>query len=307
MVHRIRRARLPLVGAAALIVAPVPAWAHSGAHPWGEPWVLTLVIAAALGYGVGLARLWRHAAIGSGITLGQASAYGGGSLLLAAALCSPLDGLASELFAVHMIQHELLMVAAAPLLVLGRPLATWTWALSPHARVIVGCWTRQRDVAHAWQALTHPLSAFLIHAAALWLWHVPVLFDAALRNEAVHALQHASFLFSALLFWWAVLQPADARVRGGVAVLYLFGTMLHTGALGALLTVSTAPWYLAATDPAWGVSAIEDQQIGGLIMWIPAGTVYVFAALWVMARWLAHSGTRIAAPIVRKSVSASGR
>ena len=78
-------------------------------------------------------------------------------------------------------------------------------------------------------------------------------------------------------------------MREGVAVLYLFATMLHTGALGALLTVSTAPWYPLATTAAWGLSALEDQQIGGLIMWIPAGTVYIAAALWLMARWMSGS------------------
>lgn len=306
MVHRIRRARLPVLGGALLSLVAPSAFAHSGADAWGEPGVIACVLLSTTAYGLGLARLWRHAGMGSGITRRQALAFFAGSLLLFIALCSPLDRLASELFSTHMVQHEVLMVAIAPLLVLGRPLATWTWALSMHGRAAVGGWTRGARVRATWQAITHPLAAFLIHAAALWLWHVPSLFDAALANDAAHALQHASFLFSALLFWWAVLQPGGTRMREGVAVLYLFATMLHTGALGALLTVSTAPWYRAATDPAWGISALEDQQIGGLIMWIPAGTVYVFAALWIMARWLAASGGRDAAAL-RERVIASVR
>lgn len=292
MVHRVRRSRLPVLGLAALTLAPIPAWAHSAHAPWGEPWVLVTVIVAVVAYAVGVIRLWRHAALGSGITVGQAGAFAGGMLLLAFVLCSPFDRFASELFLAHMVQHEVLMVAAAPLLVLGRPLAAWTWALPPKTRARVGRTTRRELLRTTWQMITHPLSAFVIHAAALWLWHVPSLFDAALRNEWIHALQHASFLLSALLFWWAVLQPGDIRMREGVAVLYLFATMLHTGALGALLTVSNTAWYPSATDPAWGVSPIEDQQIGGLIMWIPAGTIYIFAALWVMARWMAPPTAR---------------
>ena len=242
-------------------------------------------------YATGVARLWRQARVGAGITRLRALAFVAGWGILLIALCSPLDTLAAGLFSAHMVQHELLMVAAAPLLVLGRPLATWIWALPLSGRVTAGAWTRNSFVRTPWDVITHPLGAFVIHAAALWLWHVPSLFEAALANYAVHAFQHASFLFSALLFWWAVLAPGDVRGRDGVAILYLFGTMLHTGALGALLTVSSSAWYPGATHVALGLSALEDQQIGGLIMWIPAGTVYVAAALWLMARWLAGSGS----------------
>ena len=217
-------------------------------HWQAEPWVLVLLIAAAIGYAAGLHRLWGNAGRGAGITRAQAGAFWAGWLVLAIALCSPLDGLAEALFSAHMVQHELLMVGAAPLLVLGRPLATWSWALPATLRPAVGAWTRVPVVRKPWRAVTHPLGAFLVHAGALWVWHVPVLFIAALHNEAVHALQHASFLFSALLFWWTIWNQGAPRLREGPAVLYLFGTMLHTGALGALLTVSATAWY--GTDPA---------------------------------------------------------
>ena len=295
MVHHIRRARLPgLTIACTLALAATQARAHAGhardAITWfGEPWVLLLLVMSVGLYTTGIVRLWRHAGRGSGISRARALAFMGGSAVLLVALCSPVDYIAETLFSVHMVQHELLMVAAAPLLVLGRPLAAWTWALPMPARTAAGDWSRRPLLRAPWRVITHPLGAFGIHAAALWLWHVPALFEAALENEAMHALQHASFLFSALLFWWAVLQPRDVRMRDGVAILYLFGTMLHTGALGALLTVSTTPWYATATDAVWGLSGIEDQQIGGLIMWIPAGTVYIAAALWLMARWLTAS------------------
>jgi putative membrane protein len=138
--------------------------------------------------------------------------------------------------------------------------------------------------------LTKPFGAFMAHAIALWIWHVPRFFMAALDNEAVHALQHTSFLITALLFWWAVLQRRSSRMRDGVAVLYLFATMMHTGALGALLTLAPSAWYGidAAAAASFGLTPLEDQQIGGLIMWIPAGLVYLVAALYVMARWIAN-------------------
>ena len=107
----------------------------------------------------------------------------------------------------------------------------------------------------------------------LWTWHVPVLFQATLDSEFVHALQHASFLFSALLFWWAILHGRVRAVGFGVAVLYMFTTALHSGLLGALLTLAGTVWYpiYDSTTASWGLTPLQDQQLGGLIMWIPAG------------------------------------
>jgi putative membrane protein len=211
-------------------------------------------------------------------------------LALVLALVSPLDAFGARLFCAHMLQHELLMLVAAPLLVLGRPLAAWTWALSPAQRQVVGRWTRVRWWSATWALLTDPLAAWALHALALWLWHLPSWFEAALHNEAWHALQHASFLITALLFWWAVV-GGDARARaGGFALLYLFTTMLHTGALGALLTMAPTPWYpsYAASAGALGLDPVEDQQLGGLVMWVPGSVAYLMAALVVMARLLAR-------------------
>jgi cytochrome c oxidase assembly factor CtaG len=138
-----------------------------------------------------------------------------------------------------------------------------------------------------WRAITTPLAAWLVHAVALWAWHLPSWFDAALANNAVHALQHASFLFSALLFWWSVLGPAN-RSAHGVALVSVFTTMLHTGALGALLALSTVVWYprYAQTAVALGWDPLEDQQLGGLVMWAPAGLAYLVVGLVLAARWV---------------------
>jgi putative membrane protein len=189
-----------------------------------------------------------------------------------------------------MAQHELLMVAAAPLLVLARPLVALLWGLPFAWRCTLGQWSKRTTVQSGWRFWTHPMTAWWIHAAALWLWHIPRFFQATLDNDWIHAAQHVSFLGSALLFWWSLFY-AHGRVRYGASVLYLFTTAVHTSILGALLTFASTVWYPAyiATTSAWGVTPLEDQQSGGLIMWIPAGLVYLVAGLVLFAGWLRES------------------
>jgi putative membrane protein len=255
-----------------------------------EPWLVVLLAVSLLLYVGGVARLWRQAGRSRGISTAQAGAFALGWLTLVAALVGPIDELGAHLFAAHMVQHELLMIVAAPLLVLGRPLAAWTWALPARWRQSVGQATHRRWLAASWAGITQPLVAWALHAVALWLWHAPQLFDAALQHEWVHDLQHVSFLGTALLFWWAVLGGDPRSTRSGFALVYLFTTMMHTGALGALLTFATTPWYdaYAGETAAFGLTPVEDQQLGGLVMWIPGGTAYLIAGLYLVARLLAR-------------------
>jgi putative membrane protein len=188
-----------------------------------------------------------------------------------------------------MVQHELLMVVAAPLLVLGRPLATWTWALSPAQRRVVGRLFQRKGWLGIWSTLTDPLVAWALHALALWAWHIPTLFDAALQNEAVHIAQHVSFLGTALFFWWSVLgHDPRGRYGPGHSAAYLFTTMMHTSALGALLSLAPTPWYspYIPLTGALGMDPVDDQQLGGLVMWVPAALAYVIAALAVLGKML---------------------
>lgn len=210
-----------------------------------------------------------------------------GLALLTLSLLPPLDTWSAESFAFHMVQHEALMLLAAPLLVLGRPLPIFLWAFPPSMRAAVGRGVRSPPVRKTWEILTHPLTAWTLHAAVLWVWHAPALFDAALTNRGVHTLQHVSFLVSALLFWSALFEER-ARDRQGAGVLYLFTTTVHTGVLGALLAFATQPWYPAYLTRVseWGLSPLEDQQIGGFIMWVPASLVYVGVGLALIARWI---------------------
>jgi putative membrane protein len=127
----------------------------------------------------------------------------------------------------------------------------------------------------------------------LWIWHIPFLFDQTLRSDWIHAAQHTTFLVTAVMFWWPVLNRTPALGYGG-ALVYVFTTILHTSVLGALLTFAPRPWYSSyiLTAPAWHLSALEDQQIGGLIMWIPAGTLLLIIALMLLVKWMNESQTR---------------
>lgn len=251
--------------------------AAGGDSAWLGPLLAGCMAAALILYGAGLLRMWRHAGTARGIRLIEVTAFAFGWIALAAAVLGPLELLARRNFALHMLQHELLMVVAAPLLVLGRPLGAWSWTFPLGGRRRIGRLLKAAWWSAAWRFITAPLCAWMLHAIALWAWHVPAFFRAATSDELLHAVQHASFLASALLFWWAVL--GKAATRPGPALLMLFTTMVHTGALGALLVFSPRSWY----GP---IDALADQQLGGLIMWIPGGTVYLLAALAVGYRLL---------------------
>ena len=222
------------------------------------------------------------------MTSSRAVAFMGGCAALGLLLLGPVDTAAPQSFALHMIQHEGLMLIAAPLLVLGRPLPRFLWALPRGARLVLARALRANPPGRAWALLTAPLTAWVLHALALWLWHAPALFNAALRDPALHEWQHASFLASALLFWHALLRRGSHGSQA-MGLLYLFTTTIHTGVLGALLALARQPWYASAgqgLSTGLGLTPLEDQQLGGLIMWVPGALVYVGAALWLLARWV---------------------
>lgn len=284
----------------ALIVAPTGLLAHvlDPARPaptvfaWSfEPFVSVALALSFTLYACGFWRLHRRAAARSRRQrCRQALAFVGGWAVLVLALASPLDALGAALFSAHMVQHELLMLLAAPLLVLGRPLGVWVWALPAPWRIVVGRAIRWRILQTVWVGITAPLGAWLLHAAALWLWHVPWLFQKALLEPWIHTLQHTSFLATALLFWWAILARPDRAEGAGSAMLSLFTTMVHTGALGALLALSPGLWYPLYAGPSTtlGFDPLQDQQMGGLVMWVPGGLAYLVGALVIAARWLLH-------------------
>jgi putative membrane protein len=290
--HVVPVALLRLIATAAAI-GPFAAQAHhvdgpiSPAHGWNlEPWLLLLLALSAFLYARGTMRLWSRAGRGRGITTWQCVRFALGWLALVAALVSPLDGWGERSFALHMIQHEMLMVVAAPLLVTARPLEAFTWALDAAWRRPFASVARNGVFTRMASFLTEPVGAWAVHALALWTWHVPRFFDAGLRDEGIHIAQHACFFVSALFFWWSVL-PRRTRPAEGVAVASLFTTMMHTSVLGALLTFAPTVWYRPYLDAGLAsLTPLEDQQLGGLVMWVPAGMAYIGAALAIVASWL---------------------
>ena len=250
---------------------------------------LPLLLAAAI-YAAGVARLWRRAGAGHGAQPWQVAAFALGWLGLAGALVSPLHQLSRSLLSVHMVEHELMMAVAAPLLMLGRPAGPMLWSLPQSWRRRLGAVPRNKLLSAVWRFISDPAIATLLHGLAIWIWHVPAPFEAALNREWVHWLQHASFLVTGLLFWWALLQ-GRARERGyGAGAFYLFGTALHTTLLGALLVLSPRLWYPpAAAAVGRALTPIEDQQLAGLIMWVPAGLIYAVAALALAGLWIGRS------------------
>ena len=247
-------------------------------------------------FAVGLRRLWHEAPKRRSIRTSEALCFAGGWLALFIALVSPLHAWGRVLFSAHMSQHEVLMLVAAPLLVLGRPLIAFLWALPLNWSRRLGNLGKISVINRLWRTLTIPLVAWLVHAVALWVWHIPALFDATLHSETVHTFQHLSFLLSALLFWWALIHGPQGALGYGAAVLYLFTTSVHSGALGALITVAGSVWYpsYVGLTSSWGLTPLEDQQLGGLIMWIPASLVYVIAGLALFAGWLREADLRSA-------------
>ena len=212
-----------------------------------------------------------------------------GVAALAVALGPPLHQLSETRFAFHMVQHELLMTLAAPFLVAAFPLAALA---RPGPRQLQRRFARagwRRALERAWHRLTRPGPAFVLHGAAVWAWHVPRLFDLAVTHAGVHALQHATFLGTAFVFWTSVLRPRHGGE--GVAVMSLFFTSLHTTILGALIALASRPWYLAYAGRFHG-SLFADQQLGGYIMWMPGGMAYAVAAFVLVARWLAPERRR---------------
>ena len=277
---------------------PASALAHGeGPHAGGSalsPWDLAvlgaLTTAGAL-YLVGSLRLARRGAVHR---RSESIAFAVGWLALVVAILPPLDSLAISLFSAHMAQHELMMLVGAPLLIAGRPLPVWMAALPARARRKTGTLLQSGPASGAWRGLTAPATAWLLHGAAVWIWHVPVLYELAAGNEAIHALQHATFVATAALFWWGMLYGRYGRAGYGAAVFYVFTTTVHTGLLGAILTLAGSPLYpgYAVTAAAYGINPVEDQQLAGVIMWVPAGFVLTIAGVALFAAWIGEAERR---------------
>jgi len=212
-----------------------------------------------------------------------------GTLLLLLDLVSPLDTLGDTyLFSAHVLQHFLLALIIPPLWLLGTPRQLAESALN-HP------WIRRVEHALSRSAVAWPLGV-----GTMLLWHIPALFNAALASDPLHIFQHLSFLVTGAIFWWPILTPLDShRLPPLAAIIYLFSACTACSLLGAVLTFTPPGWYPAylnsAGDPGlvrlirtgWGIDARTDQQLGGMLMWVPGCLVYLAAILSRVARWYA--------------------
>lgn len=214
--------------------------------------------------------------------------FAGGVLATILALFPPIDRLSEELLSVHMIQHTLLMMVSAPLFVFSY--SDYFVKIGLRAKLRRSIWALGRMLAGVGMLrLSRPLAAALLYALALWIWHLPFLYQAALADKWIHNIQHLAFFGTSYLFWKVLLRRIGRPALNPAAgILYLFVAGLHSTALGVLMALSPRIAYPIYQDKAmaYGLSALEDQQLAGYIMWMPAGTSYLIVTILLTLRLL---------------------
>jgi cytochrome c oxidase assembly factor CtaG len=269
----------------ALLHIPAPDEAWSAAWHF-DPVVMALLGGAGAGYLLAYrARRTAGRVAPPGWAVG---AFLAGLGSLAVALLGPPDHFAAVSFAAHMVQHLLLTLVAPPLLLLGRPLQLLLQRLGPrYGRPLLRPTFGRAGVRRLLAALTHPLAVLLLFNGSLLLWHHPALYQAALRDQSLHELEHACFFWTALLFWWVLLEPLPRRHRLSptATLLVLFATWTIGDLLGATLTLAREPLYplYAEAQTPWGLSPVADQRLGGLIMWIGGGGLFTALLIGFLA------------------------
>ena len=306
--YGIRSVRVPLIGGSVSLAQTNVAQAHPSGLRTGDAWwwawhfdplVATVLVAWTVLYGRGLWKIWWRAGVGRVVAPWRAIGFLLAVFSLTVALLSPLDTLSDDLSWVHMTQHMVLMVVAAPLLIAASPGLVWTWAMptkwrKPLGRFLVQLSPASRSFAGA--LLWNPFLVWALHAIVLWVWHLPVLYEWALVDPLIHDIEHLSFFLIACLFWRIVLDTRHGpTLNPGLSVLYLFTTSLHAMGLGVLMTLSPSAWYgiYVGRTSVWGLSPLEDQQLAGAIMWMPACMAYAIVAAGIFANWLNQMDRRV--------------
>jgi cytochrome c oxidase assembly factor CtaG len=280
-----------------------------------DPWLLAALVLTAVIYLRGILHLSRRDP--QRWHRGQLAAFLGGLAALFLALASPIEPFTALLLQVHMVQHLLLMMVAPPLLWLGAPLFPLLRGLPRPIRTYwVAPLFRWERLSRLCERLTHPLIALPIYTAATWMWHVPALYDLALRSDGWHYVQHLTFLVTALLFWYPVVRPYPARPNWSAWLLFPFLILadIQNTILSALLTFSDRllyPYY-AEVPRVDGLSPLADQETAGVIMWVPGSIVFLFPLFALALRSLfgspssqfqKKSNARIALPLVASTLA----
>jgi len=216
-------------------------------------------------------------------------------VVLAIALASPIERLSAQLFWVHMIQHVLLLVVAAPLFVVACPwIRLWRCVPLETRRWLargIAHGARTAPLRFLSRTLGRPVPSFLAFSVVLLAWHVPALFDATLRSATLHAFEHALFFCSALLFWKQVIPspPLRARLEDIQRVVFLIGGMIVSWALAVVLALAPHPlysYYAHLSSRPGGISAMADQQLAAGIMWVPGSVTFLIVLFVYVHRWL---------------------
>jgi len=249
-------------------------------------------------YWLGWCRLHRVAG-GGAVTPPRAASFFAGIIVVALALLSPIAVYSERLFFMHMIQHLLLLLIAPPLLLLGRPLVPSLWGLPTRLRVALGhLLVPGRPLARLGHVITTPLVAVSAFVITIAVWHLPVFYDAAQGRSITHDLEHMMFFCTALLYWWPVIHPAGGqrRLSYALAVPYLLPPFLESMVIGVLLTFAERPLYhtYAEMTMPWGFTVVTDQQLGGLIMWIPGGMLFLIPLTGLLMTLLQGEDSRAA-------------
>jgi putative membrane protein len=252
---------------------------------WHWRWdvIFVLVVFGAL-YIRGWVRLRK---MGGEASLSQIVYYALALVAIGSALLSPLDDLAAYLLIAHMVQHELLMMMAPPLILLANPVPILLWGLGRSSRLQTGnLLTRHSALRRARDFLGRMPVAWSLYVLNLWAWHHPVLYEAALRDEWIHDIEHILFFLTALVFWWPVIRPVSrpAPIQDGMRIFYLFLAATQDALLSGLIALSSEilyPHYETALR-LWDLTPREDQIGGGIVMFAVGSTAYLIAILFVV-------------------------
>jgi putative membrane protein len=259
---------------------------------------LAVIVGAVSIYARGLRRIRERAGASRVVTAHNVWCLLTGVVLIEVALLGPVEQLDTTLFSVHMVQHLLLGLLAPLFIVLGKPIIVASWALRPDRRRRVEGF-RRKVLPPARFRRSAPwigAAAVIAHVTSWWLWHIPDAFDAALRHPLVHDAEHLTLFLTGIGLWWVAV-GVRWRERAGLAIVELLVASMGTGILSALLVFSNHPLYLVAANVrSYGISPMSDQQLGGGIMWVPGGIIYLTAAVVIFARWLQLGPARSADP-----------
>ena len=259
-------------------------------HAWSFPIPLTAFLTLVVSF---YARGWLHLrrAFPQLITLAHLSAFAGGIISIFIAVASPLAVMDHELLSVHMVQHLLLMAVAPPLVLLGPPVPALLHGLPKRfVQGGLGPFLRSPVLRRLGRFISHPAFCWFAGTLTVIGWHLPSLFALGLHSAGWHEIQHASFLLAGLLFWWPVVQPwpSASGSPGWSAPLYLFLATLPCDALSAFLTFcgrAIYPSYLSASH-SLHISALQDQEWAGVLMWVSVTFIYMLPALVLTVRLL---------------------